>query len=210
METLDHTKKNDLKIILLGESGVGKTNLINVVMGKQFEQNTLSSQSGSYFEGSYDSKELGKSYVYNLWDTAGQEVYRSLNKIFINGSKIVMVVYAINNKKSFEEVDYWINYVRDILGSGNDYILALIANKSDLYEEDQVVNDDEGESKAHNYNIKFKVTSALTDAAGFKLFLHELIDDYIKLVGPEGEKLLYSTSLKITAQNTKKGKKKCC
>ena len=210
METSDYTKKNDLKIILLGETGVGKTNLINVVMGKQFEQNSLSSQSGSYFEGNYNSKN-GKCYVYNLWDTAGQEVYRSLNKIFINSSKIVMVVYAINNRKSFEEVDYWINYVKDILGNDNDYILALVANKSDLYEEDQVVSDEEGENKASSYNIKFKITSALTDAAGFKIFLHELIDDYIKLIGPEGEKLLYSTtSLKISAGKNMKKKKTCC
>lgn len=200
-------EKKDLKIILLGETGVGKTNLIKVSMGQKFEPYSTTNQSGSYYEGKYDS-DNGKSYIYNLWDTAGQEMFRSLNRIFINGSKIVLIVYAINRKKSFDEIEYWISCVKEILGNGNDYILALVANKSDLYEEDQVISEAEGENKAKEHKMKFKVTSALTDAAGFKKFLHELIEDYLKLVGPEGEKFINGSSLKITVENNKKKKKK--
>ena len=124
-----------IKIILLGESGVGKTNLINVTTGEDFEQNSMSSSSGSYKEGFYISS-TKKKYVYHLWDTAGQEAYRSLNKIFIKNAKVVIFVYAIDNEPSFKELSYWIDLAKTELGSG--FVMGLVANKIDLYEEQQV------------------------------------------------------------------------
>ena len=126
------TESERIKIVLIGESGVGKTNLIQVAMGKPFQRDTESTISSSYFEG--DIIINNKQYFYSLWDTAGQEAYRSLNKMFINGSKIVLVVFAINNKTSFEEVDFWVNYAKETLGK-QKYVLALVGNKSDLIEE---------------------------------------------------------------------------
>ena len=66
-------------------------------MGKEFEQNTVSSIHSSYLEGVMEYND--KEYSYSLWDTAGQEIYRSLNKIFIKGAKIVICVYAIDNEE---------------------------------------------------------------------------------------------------------------
>ena len=110
-----------IKVVLLGESGVGKTNLIRVSTGKGFEKNENSTITSAYYEEeTYINK---KRYSYFLWDTAGQEIYRSLNKIFIKDSKIVMIVFAINSKQSFEQIDFWYKYVRDILGD-DGYIIA--------------------------------------------------------------------------------------
>ena len=213
MELNDSTENNKIriKIILIGAVGVGKTNLINVTLGKKFEQNPISTQSGSYTESQYKSKN-GRIYFFDIWDTCGHEIYRSITKLFIKGSKIVLVVYSINDRESFEEIDYWINLVRENLGKEtNDYILALVGNKCDLYENEQVVPDEEAINIANSYNIKFKLTSALTEAESFKLFLNELIEDYIQLIGPERGRLLLSHSIKLNKGDLKKlNKKKCC
>ena len=62
----------------------------------------------------------------------GFEEYRSINKMFINGSKIILIVYSIDNQKSFNGVDFWIKFVKDNI-ENNKYIIALVANKSDLF-----------------------------------------------------------------------------
>ena len=195
-----------IKIILLGESGVGKTNLINVACGRSFDPDSNSNVVSSFSESFFEHE--NKKYIFNLWDTAGQERYRSLNKIFIKGSKIVMVVFAIDNQISFEQVEYWINYTNKIL-SGEKYILALIANKSDLFEE-QVIADEDIAKKAKEYNIKYIITSACCDAAGFISFINELILDYIKIIGPEAAKDLYFKLEKKDNDNNKNNSKKCC
>ena len=165
-----------IKIILLGESGVGKTNLIQVALDQPFQKEKISTLISSYYESEIIIQ--NKKYVYTLWDTAGQEVYRSLNKSFIKDSKIVILVFAINNRKSFEEINFWINCVKDNLEE-NKYIMALVANKSDLIEE-QEVPDEEIMKKGEELNIKVKITSAAEDSVGFKMFLEELLKDLVK------------------------------
>ena len=201
-----------IKVVLLGEAGVGKTNLIRVSTGKEFEKNENSTISSAY----YENEDIinNKPYLYCLWDTAGQEIYRSLNKIFIKDSKIVIIVFAINNKLSFEQIDFWFNYVRDILGN-DGYVIALVANKSDLFEF-QEISDKEMNKKAEELGVKIKITSAAVDAVGFKGFLHELLKDYIDKYKPEEVK--QPETFKINIENNEdknegeneKKKKKCC
>ena len=197
-----------IKIVLLGESGVGKTNLIRVAMNKPFEKNENSTISSSYHEDSIVIN--NKQYLYYLWDTAGQEIYRSLNKIFIKESKIVMIVFAINNKASYEEVDFWIEYTKEILGE-NKYILALVANKSDLYE-NQEIPDKEFLKKAEDLHVKIKITSAAEDAVGFKEFLKELLNDYVQKFGAESIKDVNAFKIEDLKddKNNEKKKKGCC
>jgi small GTP-binding protein len=202
----------EIKAILVGRSGVGKTNLIRVSMGKPFDKNENSTISSSYYENDIVVKD--KKYLYCLWDTAGQEVYRSLNKIFIKESKIIIIVFAINSKESFEQIDFWLNYTKDILGSDN-YIFGLVGNKSDLYEE-QSISDQEIKQKADELQIKYKITSAATDSIGFKEFLDELLAEYINKYSPQ--EIDKPKSFKISEDKDEgdnkdkngKGKKNCC
>ena len=211
MSNVDLSK--GIKIILLGESGVGKTNLIRVTTGEEFEQNSMSSSSGSYKEGTYISS-TKKKYVYHLWDTAGQEAYRSLNKIFIKNAKVVIFVYAIDAESSFKELKYWIDLAKSELG--NDFVMGIVANKIDLYEEQQV-KEEVAIEFAKSQNIKFRATSALTEPLGFKSFLEELLIDYIKKIDPscKDEVPVYggnsdnSFALKKGGNNKKKNKG-CC
>ena len=158
-----------IKVILLGESGVGKTNLISVTLNNAFDPNSEASVHSSYFEGKIEHKD--KIYPYVIWDTAGQEIYRALNKIFIKGSKVVIFVYSIDNKESFNQIEFWINSAKEVIEK-EKCIMALLANKSDLFEE-QVVPDEDEKKMAEKYNIKFGITSAYCDASGFKAFLKD-------------------------------------
>ena len=201
-----------IKIVLLGEAGVGKTNLIQVSIGKKFDDNTSSTLTGSYVEKEYIFE--NKRYVFDLWDTVGQELYRSLSKLFIKNSKIVIIVFAINSRPSFEQIDFWYNSVKESLGN-DGYITALVGNKSDLYEE-QSVSDQEIQKKAEELQIKYKITSAATDSIGFKEFLDELLSEYINKYSPQ--EIDKPNSFKISEdkddggdeEKKKKGKKNCC
>ena len=195
---------NRIKIALIGEAGVGKTNLIQISIGKEFEHNSESSSTCSYVEKEHMYND--KKYIFDLWDTAGQEVYRSLNKLFVKNSKIVIIVFAINVKNSFNQIDFWYNYIKEVLGE-EDYIIALVGNKADLYEE-QEISDKDIEKKAKELNIKYKITSAIKDADGFKEFLAELMNDYIQKYNPApgGN----ANSFKIEGDKGKKKKKKGC
>ena len=212
-----------IKIILLGESGVGKTNLIQVALDQPFQKEKISTLISSYYESEIIIQ--NKKYVYTLWDTAGQEVYRSLNKSFIKDSKIVILVFAINNRKSFEEIDYWINSVKESLEE-NKYIMALVANKSDLFDE-QEIPDEEIMKKGKELNIKTKITSAAEDSVGFKMFLEELLKDFVKSGIPFEKKKTFNLEWENVEKtdeeknnneldnnrnvsNAKNKKKKCC
>ena len=89
--------EEEIKVILIGESGTGKTSLINATMGLKFKESVESTTTNSF-----SSKTVtidNKDYVLNLWDTIGQEKFRALTKIFIKDSKIVILVYDITRKE---------------------------------------------------------------------------------------------------------------
>ena len=200
--------EDGIKIILLGETGVGKTNLIRVFFGMEFKENFVSSSSSDCFEG--DLKYNDKSYKFFLWDTAGQERYRAINRMFFKDAKIILIVYSIIDKHSFDEVDFWIKYVKENI-KDEKYIIALIANKNDLYEK-QIVMDEEGREAAEKYNIDFLTTSAKTDAVTFKEFVNRLIINYINMTEGSGSKEDKKDTLKINKDKKSEGQKnkKCC
>ena len=109
--------------------------------------------------------------------------------------------------ESFNQIEFWIKQAKDTLGE-DKYITAILANKSDLFEE-QVIPDKDGKELAQKYNMKFCITSACMDIPGVKKFIKELIIDYIKIANPEEEK---NENFKLDEQNEEKvfSKKKCC
>ena len=164
----------EIKAILLGETGVGKTNLANAAVDLRFDQNSKSTSNALYVQ-----KKMiifGKNYQLRLWDTAGQEKYRALTKLFYKDSKVVIFVYDITNKKSFTELNFWINEIKESLG--DEPVLAILGNKNDL-EEMKEVDDDMAQKFAEEKGIKFKVISTKDDPKSFKMFLRSLIKDYL-------------------------------
>jgi small GTP-binding protein len=165
-----------IKVILIGDEGVGKTSLINVTVGgsKLFNDDEHSSFNATYSMKSFIVNK--KEYKLNLWDTIGQEKLRSLTKLFFNKSKIVIFVYDITSKKSFQGLESWAEDVKNLIG--DDIIKGVVGNKCDLYLKESV-KEEEGEKYATSINAKFKITSAKTEPDGFVKFLNELLIDYL-------------------------------
>jgi small GTP-binding protein len=103
------------KVVLLGESGVGKTCIIARFINNTFEENLISTTGASYAGKTMTFDEYGgKSIKFEIWDTAGQEKYRSLTKIFYKDAGAAILVYDITRKESYEEIKkYWINQIKD-------------------------------------------------------------------------------------------------
>ena len=103
------------KVVLLGESGVGKTCIIARFINNTFEDNIMSTTGASYAGKTKTFDEFnGKSIKFEIWDTAGQEKYRALTKIFYKDAGVAILVYDITRKESFEEIqNYWHNQIKE-------------------------------------------------------------------------------------------------
>ena len=103
------------KVVLLGESGVGKTCIIARFINNTFEENLISTTGASYAGKTMTFDEFGgKGIKFEIWDTAGQEKYRSLTKIFYKDAGAAILVYDITRKESYEEIQkYWINQIKE-------------------------------------------------------------------------------------------------
>ena len=169
-----------IKVILLGESGVGKTNLINIVTGIDFNENERSTGSSAFSEKKLNVR--GKVYPIKLWDTIGQEKLRTLTKLFYNDSKIVIFVYDITHKQSFEELkNYWVKDVEEKLGK--DIIKAIVGNKIDLFVNEEVT-EEQGKEFAKSVNAEFLLTSAKTEGPKkFEDLLTKLYEKYLTKIG---------------------------
>ncbi|KAG2180475.1 hypothetical protein INT44_003479 [Umbelopsis vinacea] len=143
------------KLVFLGEQSVGKTSLITRFMYDTFD-NTYQATIGIDFLSKTMYME-DRTVRLQLWDTAGQERFRSLIPSYIRDSSVAVVVYDITNRNSFLNTAKWIDDVR--VERGNDVIIVLVGNKTDLNEKREVSVDD-GEKKAKEYGVMFIETSA--------------------------------------------------
>ena len=173
-----------LKCVLLGETAVGKTCLIDRFVNNKFKPNFVSTMVGCYSSKDIFYEKLNRKIKFEIWDTAGQEDYRSINKIFYQNASVAILVFDITRKGTFEELkNYWYREVRD--NSPQDCIIAIAANKSDLYEYEEVSNE-EGKQFAEKEKILYKQTSAakgigineLFEEIGAELLKPENIEDF--------------------------------
>ena len=195
----------DIKVILVGEPGTGKTSLINVAIGAKFTTDTSSTLISTFVQKKIIKNQ--QEYILNIWDTAGQEKFRAMTKIFIKNAKIVIFVYSINNKDSFKGLkEYWFNTIKESLG--NEPILGIVGNKSDLFLEEEVKEDDASQF-ATEHNIDFKLVSAKEDPEGFVVFIENLVDEYLKKNGVVVNKR-NTININFNDPNVINKKKKCC
>ncbi len=197
--------EDEIKVILVGESGTGKTSLINATMGLKFQEHLETTASNNF-----SSKKItinNKEYVLNLWDTIGQEKFRSLTKIFIKDSKIVLLVYDITVLKTFKELDYWYKIIHDILG--DEPVVGICGNKQDLISQEQVKEED-AKKYAEEKNLPFKLTSA-KNPFSFNKFLEEMVKKYVEKSGGKvgNDTKQGGGKININDKNQKE-KKKCC
>ncbi|PTB80776.1 ras-like GTP-binding protein [Trichoderma longibrachiatum ATCC 18648] len=138
------------KLVFLGEQSVGKTSLITRFMYDSFD-NMYQATIG------IDFLSKDRTVRLQLWDTAGQERFRSLIPSYIRDSSVAVVVYDISNAKSFQNTKKWIDDVR--AERGNDVIIVLVGNKTDLNDKREVTTQ-QGEEEAKRQGLRFVETSA--------------------------------------------------
>merc|ERR1712196_425783 len=138
------------KLVFLGDQGAGKTSIITRFMYDSFDKNYQATIGIDFLSKTMYLEE--RTVRLQLWDTAGQERFRSLIPSYIRDSSVAVVVYDITNRASFLNTSKWIEDVRN--ERGNDVIIVLVGNKTDLDDLRQV-SEEEGQAKAKEKNIFF-------------------------------------------------------
>jgi small GTP-binding protein len=180
-----------IKMILLGNTAVGKTSIINRYVEDNFSNNIMSSVNMTFTQ---KTLTINKQKVQlNIWDTVGQEKFRSLSKLFFKDTKIVALVYSITNRKSFDDLGFWLNIFKETIGV--DVVIGVMANKSDLFLE-QVVNEEEGEKFAQEHGGFFDLVSAKDNKPGLDKFITKLVTECLK----KNKNLSPSNGIKLVNQ----------
>ena len=203
----------NFKIILIGNSGVGKTCITNQAVKNIYSDNYQATIGMEIF--SLYIKLDNKIVKLQIWDTCGQEIYRSLITNFYRSSSLAIIVYSIDKLESFQDLDLWIKELK--LNNSPDTKLMLVGNKLDLNENRQVKYED-GKKFADNYGfIDFFETSAKTGENIKKMFIKVAIilyEEYIKYKDAESS-TSFSNFMPTYGQLLRSNKKKenagkCC
>ena len=144
------------KMILIGDTNVGKTNILSRYINNTFSEVTKSTVGVEL--GTKVEKINNKKIKVQIWDTAGQERYKSITKTYYKGAKGAFIVYDITKKDSFKNVDKWIQDLKEF--GDEDTSILIVGNKSDL-EENREVTIEEVKKKAEVYKVAYCETSAL-------------------------------------------------
>jgi len=142
-------------IILAGNSAVGKSCLLNAATGEPFDTTFIPTVGVDFRVFTYEIDQ--KIVRLHVWDTAGQEKYKSIGQSYYRGAHGGLFVYDVTDRSSFEEVENWVDDAREIMSNSENYV--LIGNKCDLVQE-RKVEFEEGELLAKMFDMKFRETSA--------------------------------------------------
>ncbi|KAE8903800.1 Ras-related protein [Phytophthora fragariae] len=205
------------KIVLIGDSGVGKSNLLS-----RFTRNEFNLESKSTIGVEFATKSIvaeGKTIKAQIWDTAGQERYRAITSAYYRGAVGALLVYDITKHGTFENVERWLKELRDHADANT--VIMLVGNKSDLRHL-RAVSTEEAMAFAEKNNLAFIETSAL-EATGVDTAFQRILTEIYKLMSRKTiqaeenatASLPTGNSIAITAENTTENQKKkkksgCC
>ena len=199
--------KINIKLIILGDSGVGKSSIIQRYYSDSFNENLQITLKANFLE-----KEIiinNQKINLELWDTAGQEKYRSLTQIFVKNSKIIIFAYSVTSLKSFESLNFWYEFVQKEIRQNT--ILGLAGNKTDLifennYEEE--VSEEKGKEFADKIGASFALVSAKESSKEIISLINELILNY--LYNRESNSIDLNTTIRLDLNNEDLQKENCC
>ena len=158
------------KVVLLGDSGVGKTCIISRYISGAFDQNSPSTTGARYASKILTFEQLNKTISLDIWDTAGQEKYKSLTKFFYKDAAVAILVYDITQKESFENMKgYWFQQLQEF--GSKSIILGVAGNKCDMYEKEEV-NENDARQFAESIGAFFEITSAKNNTGITDLFMN--------------------------------------
>ena len=207
------TKKKEIpkyKIIFLGDQGTGKSCILNRFVEDKFDDN-YQATIGLDFQ-SKNVKIDNQDVHLLLYDTAGQEKFRSLIPMYTRDANIIILVYDITRKESFNHIPDWINGLTNV--NFDNVIFALVGNKIDL-DDKREVNKDEGIKLAQEKKCIFEEVSAKTAENFSELFYKQLFDEIVNKFKPgvngNDNEINDEGKIKIDDNTNKKEEgKKCC
>ena len=186
-----------IKIIIIGSVSVGKTSLLTRYATGKFQNIVKSTSNASFIT---KIKEMNnKKYEIKIWDTAGQEKYRSLTKIFIKEAKIAILVYAIDDLNSFNDLSMWLNIIKEI--NSDNIIVGIAANKADLYKNSKV-SDEQGKKFAKQIGAEWRSTSSLLDDCGIDDLVDVLFNEYVEEIELKKNGSLKSDTIVLNNKTT--------
>ena len=199
------------KLILIGDSSVGKSNILLKYLKGEFDPNSKATVGVEF--GTKNIEIKNKKVKIQIWDTAGQERYRSITSAYYKGAKGAFIVYDITRKNTFDNIDKWIS---DLKTNGDKNIaIVLIGNKSDLEDKREVSNED-GIKKSEEFKIAFMETSALNGDNlnnAFDELLEQIYQNNCANVEQEKE-VEIDKGVNLNEENNENNenneKKKCC
>ena len=210
-------EKIEYKIILLGNSAVGKTSLFKKIITGEFSEKNISTigMDRRTMQLEVDINDNGttstKSFEISLVDTAGQERFRAITKTYFNGADCILLIYDVTNQESFLNVKSWIESIHESIGNHEDskYVIVLIGNKIDLIGVDgkeRCVEEDEAKRKCEEFKLEWGGECSAKTFTDIQL--KDLIKEYVKhiykKVGPKKV-----TQQVVKKMNQKKKKKSC-
>ncbi|KAH0794998.1 small GTP-binding protein [Histomonas meleagridis] len=187
-----------IKIVFLGDSGVGKTSIVTKYVSGSIPEMSVPTVGAAFV--TKDITFNDKAYQLLIWDTAGQELYRGLAPMYYRSALIAIVVYDVSSSNTFKSVDYWVSELRE--NTEEKIVIVICGNKVDI--EDRQIEETYAMEMAEKYNALYTETSAVTGFGVEKLFqiaLSELTKNFPKKVTPQPMKL---------DANPDEEKKKCC
>ena len=168
-----------LKLVMIGDSGVGKTNILSRYINNEFSSITKATVGVEFF--STIIKKNNKLIKLQIWDTAGQERYKSITSAYYKGAKGAFVVYDITKMKTFNNLDKWIT---ELKANGNeDIYIILVGNKLDLEKNREVMTNDV-KRKAEELKVGYFETSAL-DGSNIEHAFDVIVEEMSKKIPVE-------------------------
>ena len=192
------TEKDVYKVIVIGDSGCGKTSLSQKYARNYFSEEEENTIGVSYLTKQYNDEETGKIKKICIWDTAGQERFFSLIKLYFKHARGVICVYDVSRLNTLKNCEMWLSQIMEYISNEDNYIIpvVLVGNKSDieLTEINKLAHDNMVKEYIKNYNLTHFYTSAKT-GENIENMMNHLIRNMIPNVPDDRSKIYIGSDI---------------